>query len=73
MTDKEKIAKILRARRKQRGMTVDSLAEKMKQKGIRVSRATLYRYEKGNSMPNVVTYLRLCELLELDPRAYQRV
>jgi len=59
----------LRARRRELGLTLNELAELLRQNaGIEVSFQSIHAYEKGTRSPRVRTFLHLCEVLGVGPQ-----
>lgn len=56
------ISFILKDERKRCNLSVDSVCEQLKQKGITISEKTLYGYENGVSKPKLETFLALCDI-----------
>lgn len=59
--DAYKIGKMIRQARKTKGMTVEELAEK-----ICKSSTTVYKYERDEVAPDLITTLEICNVLGLD-------
>ena len=56
-----KIGKMIREARKSKGLSVEELANK-----ICKSITTMYKYERNEVIPDLVTILEICNVLELD-------
>ena len=65
LLDKEVIPHLLRDRRTRKGLSVDQVSAKLKEMGLSVASKTLYGYENGTSMPNVPTFIALCDIYEV--------
>jgi transcriptional regulator with XRE-family HTH domain len=63
---KERIATVLKARRKSKNLKVDDVAAALKLRGIEVSQKALYNYESGHRHPDADTFLALCDIYEID-------
>lgn len=59
--DSYKIGKMIREARKSKGLSVEELANK-----ICKSITTMYKYERDEVIPDLVTILEICNVLELD-------
>lgn len=59
--DSYKIGKMIREARKSKGLSVEELANK-----ICKSITTIYKYERDEVIPDLVTILEICNVLELD-------
>lgn len=59
--DSYKIGKMIRKARKSKGLSVEELANK-----ICKSITTMYKYERDEVIPDLVTILEICNVLELD-------
>ncbi len=60
--DQEKVGKIIKERRKEKGLTQVKLAEK-----LRVSNRTISKWENGNSLPDYSMINDICKILDLSP------
>ena len=58
--DQEKIGKIIKERRLEKGLTQVQLAEK-----LRVSNRTISKWENGNSLPDYSMFNDICEVLDI--------
>lgn len=63
--DKEIIPQLLRDKRNCKGLSIEQVSAKLKEIGISVAPKTLYGYENGASMPNVPTFIALCDIYEV--------
>ncbi len=63
---KERIATVLKARRKTKNLKVDDVAAALKSRGIDVSHKALYNYESGHRHPDAGTFLALCDIYEIE-------
>ena len=59
--DSYKIGKLIREARKVKGLTAEELAEK-----ICKSPTSVYKYERDEVVPDLITTLEICNVLELD-------
>ena len=59
--DSYKIGKMIREARKSKGLSVEELANK-----ICKSITTMYKYERDEVIPDLVTILEICNVLGLD-------
>lgn len=67
MTVDEKVGIIIREKRKQKKMTLKELGFK-----VGVAESTIARYEYGQLGLSMSLFLKLCEVLELEPAEVQR-
>lgn len=63
---KEIIGQMLRDNRKSNQLSVNQVAEKLKENNNPVSPKTIYGWESGNTQPDVETLLFLCNLYNID-------
>ncbi len=61
----DKIAKVLKAYRKQNQYTVNDVAIFLEGKDIKVAPKTIYGWESGQSQPDADTLLLLCEIYNI--------
>ncbi len=59
--DSYKIGNMIRKARKSKGFTAEKLAEK-----INKSSTTMYKYERDEVIPDLMTLLEICNVLEMD-------
>lgn len=59
--DSYRIGKLIRDARKAKNLSVEELGEK-----INKSRTTMYKYERDEVVPDLITVLEICNVLELD-------
>lgn len=64
--DKSMIAILLKDRRSLCNLSAAEVVQKLSAKGITLSEKTLYGYENGVSLPNVPTFIALCDIYEID-------
>lgn len=62
----ESIAENLKSSRKQNHLTVQEVAQKLKEHNNPVAVKTIYGWESGHSQPDADTLLFLCELYNID-------
>lgn len=60
--NKKEVASLLKQRRSDAGLSAKDVINSLKARGIEISDKTLYGYESGVSMPNVPTFICLCEI-----------
>lgn len=61
---KERLGRLIRDKRKKRGITQEVLAEK-----INITTGMIGQIERGETMPSVINLRLIIEYLDLDPRA----
>ena len=61
----DKIAKVLKAYRKQNQYTINDVALFLEKKDIKVASKTIYGWESGQSQPDADTLLVLCEIYNI--------
>jgi len=64
--DKNMVANILKTHRMTSGLSAQEVISKLRSKGIHLSEKTLYGYENGVSLPNVPTFIALCDIYDID-------
>ena len=60
------IANILKSKRKDAGLSVEAVRDKLNAYGIELSNNSLYNYESGYRQPDVDTLMALCEIYEIN-------
>lgn len=62
---KTQISETLKSHRNISGFSVEEVAKKLKERGINIASNTLYNYENGVSMPNIHTFIALCDIYNI--------
>ena len=62
----QKISLLLKQTRSLLGMKGEDVVEQLKSRGINISVKTLYGYENSVSMPNVNTFIALCDIYRIE-------
>lgn len=66
LLNKYDIAELLKSRRISAKLSVQEVSQKLLCLGIEVKEKTLYGYERAVSMPNVPTFIALCDIYGID-------
>lgn len=57
---------IIAAKRKEKKLSQPRLAELLKEEGIDIKATSISKWEKNINLPNVLQFLALCEVLEIE-------
>lgn len=63
---KTEVSNILKAKRKEAGLSVKEVVSTLKLQGISVAEKTIYGWESGNRQPDADTFLALCKVYNIN-------
>lgn len=60
------VSAILKEKRKELGLSVKTVLDKLRSHGVEISSKTLYGWESGHRQPDADTFLALCQIYGID-------